>query len=166
MPLRPMMMPRVGKSGPLMYCIRSDRVRFGIVQHADARADHLAQVVGRDVGSHTHGDTGRAVHQQVGKTAGEHAGLLAALVEVGVPVHRVLFNVAEHLVGDLRQTRLGVTVGSGGVAIHTSRSCRGRPPAYSAWRSPAPDAPARRKRRRRRGDGSGPARRPRRWRIF
>ena len=29
MPDRPMMMPRVGKSGPLMSCIRSDRVHSG-----------------------------------------------------------------------------------------------------------------------------------------
>ena len=29
----------------------------GVVQHADARADDLPQVVGRDVGGHAHGDT-------------------------------------------------------------------------------------------------------------
>ena len=33
-----------------------------VVQHADARADDLPQVVGRDVGGHAHGDTAGAVH--------------------------------------------------------------------------------------------------------
>ena len=89
-----------------------------VIQHADARADDLPQVVGRDVGGHAHGDTAGAVHQQIGEPAGQHTWLLAALIEVGVPVHRVLFDVAEHLVGDLAETGFGVSVGGRGVAIH------------------------------------------------
>ena len=90
----------------------------GIVQHADAGADDLPQVVGRDVGGHAHGDAAGAVDQQVGEPSGKDPGLFPALVEVGVPVHSILFDVPEHFVGDLAQTGLGVTVGCRGVAIH------------------------------------------------
>ena len=90
----------------------------GIIQHADAGADDLPQVVGRDVGGHAHGDATGAVDQQVGESGGKDPGLLPALVEVGVPVHSILFDVPEHFVGDLAQTGLGVTVGCRGVAIH------------------------------------------------
>ena len=74
--------------------------------------------MGRDVGGHAHGDTAGAVHQQVGEAAGEYPRLLPALVEVGIPVHRVLFDVPQHLVGDLAETGFGVSVGGRGVAIH------------------------------------------------
>ena len=90
----------------------------GIVQHADAGADDLPQVVGRDVGGHAHGDAAGAVDQQVGEPSGKDPGLFPALVEVGVPVHSILFDVPEHFVGDLAQTGFGVTVGCRGVAIH------------------------------------------------
>ena len=89
-----------------------------VIQYADARADDLPQVVGRNIGGHTHGNAGGAVHQQVGESGREHPGLPPALVEVGVPVHGVLFNVPEHLVGDFGESCLGVAVGGGGVAVH------------------------------------------------
>ena len=91
---------------------------FRVIQHADAGIDDLFQVVGWDIGGHAHGDAGGAVHQQIGESAGENPGLLAAFVEVGVPVHGVLVNVPEHLVGDFGKSRLRVTVGGRGVAIH------------------------------------------------
>ena len=88
-----------------------------VIQHADGGVDDLGEVVGRDVGGHAHGDTAGAVHQQVGEPGREHLGLLPGLVEVGVPVHGVLLDVPEHLVGDFAETCLGVTVGGRGVAI-------------------------------------------------
>ena len=89
-----------------------------VIQHADARTDDLPQVVGRDVGGHAHGDAGGAVHQQVGEPGGKDTGLLAGLVEVGVPVHGVLFDVPQHLVGHAGKARLRITVGSRGIAVH------------------------------------------------
>ena len=88
-----------------------------IVQHAEAGVDDLGQIVRRDVRGHADGDAGRAVDQQVREAAGQHARLLARLVKVRVPVDRVLLEVAEHLVGDLRQSGLRVTVGRRGVAV-------------------------------------------------
>ena len=93
---------------------------LGIVQHADARADHLPQIVGRNIGGHTHGDTAGAVHQQVGEAAGQYPGLLAAFIKVGIPVDGVLLNVAQHLIGELGKSRFGITVGGRGVAVHAA----------------------------------------------
>ena len=90
----------------------------GIVQHADARTDDLPQVMGRDIGGHTHGDAGGTVDQQIGEPAGQHPGLLAALIEVGVPVHGVLFDVPQHFACDLGKPGLSVSVGRRGIAIH------------------------------------------------
>ena len=64
------------------------------------------------------GDAAGAVHQQVGEPGREDPGFFPALVEVGVPVHSILFNIPEHLVGDLAQTGLRISVGRRGVAIH------------------------------------------------
>ena len=89
-----------------------------IVQHTDHGVDDLGEVVGRDVGGHAHGDAAGAIDQQVGEPGGEHLGLLPGLVKVGVPVHGVLLNVPQHLVGELGQPGLGVTVGGGGIAIY------------------------------------------------
>ena len=89
-----------------------------VVQHADGGVDDLPQVVGRDICGHAHGDAGGAVDQQVGEPAGEHSRLLPALVEVGVPVHRVLLNISQHLVGNAGEPGLGVTVGGGRVSVH------------------------------------------------
>ena len=91
---------------------------LGIIQHADAGIDDLGQIVGRNVGSHTNGDTGRTVYQQVGETAGQHSGFLAAFVKVGVPVDGLLIDIPQHLIGELGKAGFGITVSCSGVAVH------------------------------------------------
>ena len=93
---------------------------LGIIQHADAGADDLTEIVRRDIGGQTHGDTGRAVHQQVGEARRQNAGLLAAFIEVGIPIHGILVDVPKHLVGDFAQTSLGITVSGRRIAIYTT----------------------------------------------
>ena len=100
------MLHQVGKGG------------IGIVQHTDAGANDLPQVMGRNIGGHTNGDTAGTVYQEVGEAGGKDPGLLAALVKVGVPVHRLLVDIPEHLIRDFGKTGLGITIGSRGVAIH------------------------------------------------
>ena len=112
------MMPLGGEIRPLDVLHQVVETGIGVVQHADAGADDLPQVVGRDVGGHAHGDAAGAVDQEVGEAAGQDPGLLPALVKVGVPVHRVLLDVPEHLVGDLGHPGLGVPVGRRGIAVH------------------------------------------------
>ena len=94
------------------------QLRLGVIEDADARVDDLAQVVRRDIRRHADGDARRAVYQQVRKARREHARLFSRFVKVRVPIDGVLFDVAQHLVRELRHPRLGVAVRRRGVAIH------------------------------------------------
>ena len=91
---------------------------FGIAQQVQASVHHLVQVVRRDVGGHAHGNTTRAVDQQVGQTRGQNQGFFFGAVVVGAKVDGVLVDVAQHLVGDLGQADFGVTHGGRVVAVH------------------------------------------------
>ncbi len=83
----------------------------------DDRRDHLAEVVRRDVGRHTHRDAGGAVDDQVGEASREDGGLLQPVVEVGDEIDGVLVDVLQHRHRDPRQPGLGVAIGGGPVAI-------------------------------------------------
>ena len=107
-----------GEVGALDVLHQVVEIRLRVIQHAHGGVDDLPQVVGRDVGGHAHGDAGGAVDQQVGEPGGQDPGLFPGLVEVGVPVHGVLVDVPEHLVGEPGEPGLGVPVGRRGVAIH------------------------------------------------
>ena len=89
----------------------------GVLHAPDRGVDGLAEVVRRDVGGHAHGDAHRAVDQEVGEAGGQHGRLAPTVVEVRHKRHDLFFKVGHHLVGDLREARLGITVGGGGVAI-------------------------------------------------
>ena len=102
----------------MLHQIRQRCLR--IVQHAHAGIDHLGNIVRGNIGSHTNGNTGRAVNQQIGKTAGKHSGLLAAFIEVGIPVDGILIDVPEHFIGQLAHSGLGITVSCGRVAVHVT----------------------------------------------
>ncbi len=91
-------------------------VRVFDIRHT--AVDDLAQVVGRDVGGHADRDALAAVDQQVREAAGQNAGFLLRLIEVGVPVDGVLVDIGQHLDGHPAHAGLGVTVSSRGVAIH------------------------------------------------
>ncbi len=104
------------RAGDVLHQIRQGGLR--VIQHTDAGINDLRQIVGRDVCGHAHGDAGGAVDQQVGEAAGQHPGLFPAFIEVGIPVDSVLVDVPEHFVGKLAESGLGVTVGSGRVAVH------------------------------------------------
>ena len=63
-----------GEVRPLDVLHQITELSLRIVQHADAGADHLPQVVGRDIGGHAHRDAAGAVHQQIGKPGGQEIG--------------------------------------------------------------------------------------------
>ena len=117
MPAVPRMTPPVGKSGPLMYAMRSSARRLGVVDQGGDGVDHLAQVVRRDVGRHADGDAVGAVDHEVGNAARQHGRLAARLVVVGHPVDGVGVDVAQHLDGDAREARLRVAHGRRRVAL-------------------------------------------------
>ena len=100
---------------------QAGQVDVRIVDIGDAAVNDLAQVVGRDVGSHTDRDALTAVDQQVREAAGQHAGFLFGLIKVRVPVDGVLLNVGQHFHGHAAHAGLGVTVSSRGVAVHRTK---------------------------------------------
>ena len=118
MPARPMMMPPVGKSGPgtmLHQLVVGD---VGIVEHRAAGVDHLAQIVGRDVGRHADRDAGAAIDQDVREARRQHLRFLPAAVIIGLEVDRVLVDIVEQRLGRAREPRLGVAMAAGAIAVH------------------------------------------------
>ena len=89
----------------------------GVVDHRHDGLGHLAQVVRGHVGGHAHGDARRAVDQQVGELAGQHGGLIASAVVVGLEVHRLHAQVGEHLHRGRGHAGFGVPHRRGRVAI-------------------------------------------------
>ena len=74
----------------------------------DDSVDDLAQVVGRDVRRHAHGDARRPVHEQVGERGRQDGRLFGALVVVRDEIDRLFVEVGHHLVGQRLQPRLRI----------------------------------------------------------
>ena len=89
-----------------------------VVDHINAGVHRLPQVVGGNVGGHAHGNAVGAVHQQVGVTAGQNAGLQKRLVKVGIEVYRILVDLSQQGQGQLGHAGFRVTHGSCAVAVH------------------------------------------------
>ena len=106
-----------GEIRPLNVLHQLIQLGFGVVDEVAHRVADLPQVVGRNIGGHTHRDTHRAIAQQVGEAAGQYHRFLTLVIKVGVPVYGVLIDIREHVKGNLAQPCLGITVGGGGVTI-------------------------------------------------
>ena len=91
---------------------------LGIVDAGDAGVDHLAEIVGRDVGRHADGDAAGAVDQQVRELRRQDRRLLDRLVVVGLELDGLLVDVVEQRLGGLGQARLGVAHGRRRIAVH------------------------------------------------
>ena len=81
-------------------------LRLPVLQHIvvddlDHAVDNLPQVVGRNIGRHTHRDSVGSVDQKVRIPAGQHLRLFQRTVEVVVEIHRILIDIRQHLRGDL-----------------------------------------------------------------
>src|SRR2546422_318473 len=85
--------------------------QLGVLDQRHQRIAHLTQVVGRDVGGHADGYPGRAIDEQVRNLARQADRLLRRVVEIGDEIDGLLVDVGKQLLGQLRQTALGVAVG-------------------------------------------------------
>ena len=90
---------------------------FGVVNEQANTVHDLTQVVRRNIGCHTDRNTHRAIHEQVGETRRQNLRLLGGIVKVRHEVYRFFFDICEHIQRHLAHARLGITVGSGGVAV-------------------------------------------------
>ena len=84
-----------------------------MLHQVDGGVDGLAQVVGRDVGRHAHGDALAAVDQQVGEPRRQHVGLDELARVVVVEVDGVFVDAVEHPHRERGQAALGVAGGGG-----------------------------------------------------
>ena len=90
---------------------------LGVLEMREARVDDLSEIVRRDVRRHADGDAAGAVDEQVGELRRQHHGLEQAVVVVGLEVDRLLVEIVEQVLRDLRQPRLGVAFGRRRIAV-------------------------------------------------
>ena len=117
MPLRPMIKPagrEVRALDDLAQLVDGD---LGVFEVREAGVDDLAEIVRRNVGRHADGDAAGAVDQQVGKLRRHHRRLQQPVVVVRLEVDRVLVEVVEQVLRDLRQARFGVAFGRRRIAV-------------------------------------------------
>ena len=73
--------------------------------------------MGRNVGSHTYGDTDTAVYKKIWETRGQNGRLLKLIVVVGAEINGVLVYILEHFVGDFCQSCFCITVCGRRIAV-------------------------------------------------
>ncbi len=88
-----------------------------IVDQCQTGIHHLAQVMGRDVGGHAHGDTGGTVDQQVGHAGRHDQRLMFGAVVVGAEIDRFLVQIGQQLVGQLGHADFGIAHGGRRIAV-------------------------------------------------
>ena len=88
-----------------------------MVDEHERAVDDLAHVVRRDVRRHADGDAARAVDEELRELRREHGRLFERFVIVRDEIDGFLVDVLQHELGDARHAHLGVTHGSGGVAV-------------------------------------------------
>ena len=80
---------------------KSVGVDVWIVDIGAASVYHLAEVVCRDVGSHTYGDTIAAIDQEVRNLCRHNRRLHKGVVEVGIHIDGVLLEVVHDVLSHL-----------------------------------------------------------------
>ena len=93
---------------------------FRIVEQVNGCIDDFTEVVRRDIGCHTHTDTGGAVYEQLRELCGENGGFHIGFVKCGDHINGFFFDIGEHFFAETFHAALGVTAGGGGVAVDAS----------------------------------------------
>ena len=88
-----------------------------VVDQGQTGLNHFAQVVRRNIGRHTDGDTGRTVDQQVRDLGRHHSRDHLGAVIVRHPVHSFFVQVGQQFVGDLVHADFGITHCRRGVTV-------------------------------------------------
>ena len=72
---------------------------------------NFSKVVGRNVCCHTNSNTDGTVNEEIREPTGKNAGFTGSPVIVVLEINRVLFNIPNHLHGQLSHFGLGITRG-------------------------------------------------------
>ncbi len=110
-------MPPVGKSGPGMNWMSSATRGRRVHDQVQRRFAELGDVVRRDRGGHAHGDTCRAIGEEVGEVGGEDRRLFGGAIIGRFEIDRVLGHALHHPHGDFGHAGFGVAHGGGAIAV-------------------------------------------------
>ena len=89
----------------------------GMIDQVDDAVADLDQVVRRDVGRHTDGDTRRAVQQQVRQARGHDNRFHGLVIVVWLEIDGIFLDIAQQFISDGSELRLGVAHGSRRVVV-------------------------------------------------
>ena len=92
-----------------------------IFQQGQAAIDHLRHIVWWNIGGHTHGNTGRTVHQKVRYPGRQHGGDLFRAVVVRHVINGLFIQIGQQLMGDLVHADFRITHRCGGVSVNGAK---------------------------------------------
>ncbi len=92
--------------------------QVGITQQCQTAADHFREVVRRDIGRHTHSDTGGTIHQQGRNSGREYRGNSFSTVIIVDKINGLFIEVCQHLMRDFLHPNFGVTHGCRIIAVY------------------------------------------------
>ena len=92
-----------------------------IINISHATVDYLAQVMGRHIRGHTHGDTRRTIDQEVGDARRQNGRFLQLIVEVVLHIYRFLIQIEHHGFAHKAHARFRITHSSRRVAIDRTK---------------------------------------------
>ena len=96
-------------------------IHFRSFHQRDGRIDDLNQVVRRDIGGHTHGDTCGAINKQSGYTGRQNQWFVLLPVVVRSKIYSFLVQVSQQFMCQLRHTDFCVTHGRRGITIDRTK---------------------------------------------
>ena len=89
-----------------------------LLNHRKGRVDKFAQIVGRNVCSHSDGDSTAPVYKQVWKARRKNYGLAILPVVVVLKIDGFSINVGEQHLRDLGHSNFGISHGRRIIAVH------------------------------------------------
>ena len=92
-----------------------------LLQHLQTGVGHFGQIVGRDVGGHTHGNTRTAVNQQVGHPGGQYFWHGQGVVVIIDEIHCVFIEICQQFRGHFSHAHFGVAHRGGRVSVNGSK---------------------------------------------
>ena len=94
------------------------RGQIGVLDQGLTGVDHFAQVVRRDVGRHTNGDTARAIDQHIRETCRQNCRFAFFAIVVVDEINGFLVQIAGHEGRDLIKARFRITHRRSAIAVH------------------------------------------------
>ena len=83
--------------------------------------DDFPKIMRRNIGRHTHSDTGSTIYQKIRKSGREHRRLFLCLVKVRYKIHGIFVNIREHFHGYFTQAGFRITHSRRPISIHGSK---------------------------------------------